>query len=649
MSIVRDLVEKKNEKDNYVSYKNMIFYGVTGKAQPLYSKVFTKNGFKQMGEICVGDEVFGLNGLTKVQSVHPQGKRKIYRVYFNDGRYTDCADNHLWLVNTEKDRGNSCRKGFNQVLETKDMINNVNIYYGNRNRKNYKVPLSAVYFEKKQLKIPPYSLGALLGDGSFTSSSIMFTNVEDDVIMKVSNELLHLEVTTKIAERGAVRLNGGFKILKPALSEYGLLNLKSKDKFIPKDYLYTSFEDRLKLLRGLIDTDGTIDNKRGGVSYSTSSKRLKEDVAFLVRSLGGRCFISKKQGKYKKDGEIIETEMSYILSISFENLIPYSSEKHTKRYAERKVKKYKNREGLYITKIEFLKEDDCQCIVVEDESHTYITDDFIVTHNSSLIGGLSEIVEKPILVLSPAGGSEKIAEEFPNVISYPIASIQEANDIYKDLAKDFKTIRDLTQVILDNDVERLEKAKTHFGEEWEEAYKVAKNGELPISAIVLEEISTISTWIQNELEIEMDKTVLGENKNEQGMDWNKFAREIMDFYSKFLRLPITTILNTGEIQPKEKMKLRQVIPDICSGQASRKLIDMVGNCFYCNKTDDGKYYVQLTKDKDIFAKDKLLLVKTDKKLDKEIDVTNDPAKFWKYVDSLSESKIIKQKNKKGEC
>lgn len=266
-----------------------------------------------------------------------------------------------------------------------------------------------------------------------------------------------------------------------------------------------------------------------------------------------------------------------------------------------------------------------------------------VTGKSSIIGGLSEVVEKPIIVLSPAGGSERMAEEFPNIISYPVGSLEEMNKIYDDLVADFKLIRDLTQVIQDKDTERLERAKSFYGEEWDEIYTMAKNQELPISAIVLEEISTSSTWLQDQLEEEMDVDMLGSDKKARGLDWAKFSREIVAFYSKFLYLPVTTIFNCGEIQPKEKEGLKQIIPDISQGSASRKIIDLIGNCFYCNKTDEGRYYVRLTKNKDIFAKDKLLPVKTSKKLEQEIDVTNDPAKFWKYVDSLSENKIIKTK------
>jgi len=267
------------------------------------------------------------------------------------------------------------------------------------------------------------------------------------------------------------------------------------------------------------------------------------------------------------------------------------------------------------------------------------------TGKSALIGGLSENMDSPILILSPAGGSEKIEQEFSNTISYPVRSIDELNKIYKDTLSDFNTIRALQKVLVENDATRIDSAKKHYGEEWDEIYEMAISGRLPISAIVLEEVSTISNWLQQELEDEMGKTHLGEDKGDLGVDWNKFSRTVMDFYTKFLNLPITTILNTGEIHPKEKQKLTQIIPDLCSGGASRRLTDLVGNVFYCNKTDDGKYFVRLTKNKDIFAKDKLLPVKTTLKLESEIDVTGNPSAFWEYVSEIT-TDIIKTKNKK---
>lgn len=272
---------------------------------------------------------------------------------------------------------------------------------------------------------------------------------------------------------------------------------------------------------------------------------------------------------------------------------------------------------------------------------------------SSIIGALSTKVEKPVLMLSPSGGSELIENEFPNVISYPVNNLDEVDKIYTDLVADLKIIRDLQQVITDKDKDRLAKAKAHFGDEWDEVYDMAVNDKMPISAIALEECNIMSNWIQTKLEKDLEVDYIGEDKSGMGIDWSKLGREFNDFYSKFLRLPMTTILATGQIEPKEKQKLTQYTPDICQGSASRKIRDDVGNVFYCYKTDDSKYKIRLNGNKDIYCKDKLLPVRTDKKLEDELDVTGYPEKFWEYLDSLTEDRKIlttkkdENKNKGG--
>lgn len=264
---------------------------------------------------------------------------------------------------------------------------------------------------------------------------------------------------------------------------------------------------------------------------------------------------------------------------------------------------------------------------------------------TSTAGALSEVIGKPVLILSPAGGSELLSREYPNVISYPINSVEEANEIYNDIVKDFKFIKNLQAVIATQDKERLEKAKKALGDDFEDLYKCAKEGTYPIGAIVLEEISTISNWIQTNLEVELEKNYIGESKKDMGIDWAKFSRDITDFYHKFLRLPVTTILSTGEVNPTEKQRITCVMPDICQGSASRKIIELVGNVFYFYRTEDLKYKVRLTGNPTVYAKDKLLPIKTTKKLEQELDLTGKPEVLWQYIDSISteDRKIIKTK------
>ena len=259
------------------------------------------------------------------------------------------------------------------------------------------------------------------------------------------------------------------------------------------------------------------------------------------------------------------------------------------------------------------------------------------TGKSSISASLSEKTGKPVLFLSPAGGTEKLSEEFPNIISYPLNDIHEYHKILDDIIADFKAIRGLTQVILEDDKERLEKAKKHYGNDWEDYYNMAKTGTFPISAIVVEEASTISNWVQDKLDTDLEINYTGEEKSRNGIDWNLLKREIVETFSKALRLPVTTIIATGMRLPNEKQKLQRIEPDISSGAGQRIIIDLVGNVFYSYK-ENGKYNIRLVGNKDVYCKDKLLPVKTNIKLEETIDVTNNPIKFWDYIDSLNTTK-----------
>lgn len=257
---------------------------------------------------------------------------------------------------------------------------------------------------------------------------------------------------------------------------------------------------------------------------------------------------------------------------------------------------------------------------------------------SSTAGALSKFTDQPVLFLSPSGTSELVEQEYANIISYPVNDLDELTDVYKDIISDLKTVKKLKLYIDSGNEKGLSDAKKVLKGDYDEMYKIAKEGNYPISAVVVEEASVISNWLQVKLEKDMDINYMGEDKKSLGIDWAKLSRDTVDLYSKFLKLPMTTIISTGYVDPTEKQKIKQVMPDICQGNASRKIIDLVGNVFYFSKTDDGKFMVRLTPSKDIFAKDKLLPIRTDKKLQAEIDLSGEPEKFWKYINSLKEER-----------
>lgn len=169
--------------------------------------------------------------------------------------------------------------------------------------------------------------------------------------------------------------------IKNILHVLGLGGTKAWNKFIPEDYLYTSVEDRIDLLRGLMDTDGSVKKSNGEASFTTTSKILAEGVVELVRSLGGRARLLERNRIGKKSTvngkDIISRRVSYEFSISLpEGINPF--------YLERKHRLYKSKspheEG--IVDISYVGEKEVKCILIDHPDHLYITDDFIVTHNT---------------------------------------------------------------------------------------------------------------------------------------------------------------------------------------------------------------------------------------------------------------------------
>ena len=365
----------------------------TGKAQPLYSKVLTPQGYTSMGEITVGQSVYTHNGeLAKVIGVYPQGKRPIYEITLQDRTKIRVADNHLnnvYVYNQHK----KCREDY--VLTTLELID-----FMKTSKYRVRIDTPSVDFDKQEVLIDPYLLGALLGDGS-VHNNFAFSNTEDDVIGHVDyllrkdygmclyaqdgcdyniRYLVNPKHNGSRGDRGVHNLVRNYEplaTLKGQLDSYGLL-CKSVDKHIPKEYLLNDRETRIRLLQGLYDTDGYT-SASGVTIFSTSSKQLSDDFAFLVRSLGIRDTVSVKKGKYRKDNKVIETNNTYSHYLHMPDDFPYfTSQKHRERQVNRQHNIVRN-----VVSIKYVGEEECQCIMVDNPDHTYISDDFIPTHNTT--------------------------------------------------------------------------------------------------------------------------------------------------------------------------------------------------------------------------------------------------------------------------
>lgn len=354
-----------------------------GKAQPLDAKILTPDGFILMGDIKVGDEVIGSDGKpTKVIGVFPQGEKDIYKVTFSDGSSTECCDEHLWAVNTTTRR---YRKNPYLVKELKDIKDDLRLKSGNA---KYFIPMvEAVDFEYQDLPIHPYLMGYLLGNGSFRDHTTMVTIPDQETVDYIKTLLPYgtqLSQKTDIDYRIAISSDEWKNnIVKGYLKEMGLYGKYSDEKHIPECYKLTEIADRILLLQGLLDSDGHVRPADNNIEFSSSSKELAEGVQFIVQSLGGTAPIRKKETTHKP---------AYRMSIALpKHIKPFCLSRKADVYHPRA--KYPPSRAMI--SVEYVGKKHAQCIRVEAEDQLYVTDNFIVTHNTpQAIGAVHRLVKE---------------------------------------------------------------------------------------------------------------------------------------------------------------------------------------------------------------------------------------------------------------
>lgn len=281
-----------------------------GKAQPIDSQVLTTSGYKRMGDIQIGDEVFTHNGNRgHVSGIYPQGVRPVYRITLSDRTYIDVSDEHLncvYLYNTRK----KMREDY--VLTTLDLIEKFKT-----SKYELRVEIPNVDFKHKDVPVNPYEFG-----------------------------------------------RKGFKAYES----------------IPTGYLYNDRATRIGVLQGLLEGDKFVHYGDGGVSVSIFSESFSKDFEFLVRSLGIMDIVIGRKTSYTaKDGKChpVFNWCSHFLQMpndtDFQQLEGYLG------------KKIINQRGVYrtIVSIDRIEDKECQCIMVDHEDHTYISDFFIPTHNTT--------------------------------------------------------------------------------------------------------------------------------------------------------------------------------------------------------------------------------------------------------------------------
>lgn len=347
-----------------------------GYEQPYSEPVLTPTGYVPMGSLKVGDLVMNPNGSpVRIGDIVEQGTTEIYEVEFQDGRKVRCGANHLWAT---------CRNGKKfYIMRTTDYMKR-KLKQGSPGKEHYpyKIPeLNPLKFDERPVTVDPYVLGVLLGDGYICGDQVRFSTADEFIVQELQRRLPDYTIehkeqysyVIKSKVKGVNELNRQLKDLK--------VKVKSYNKFIPENYKFTSIENRFELIRGLMDTDGSVTN--GACSFVSTSEQLIDDIVFVLRSLGIRCKKSKEiPGRNNVDfnnGNYSDTRPHWELTITTEEDI-FKLPRKLEKIRKNRTYNYK---GIGIKAIrktgEFEKQ---RCLCIDNENHLYITKDFIPTHNS---------------------------------------------------------------------------------------------------------------------------------------------------------------------------------------------------------------------------------------------------------------------------
>ncbi len=423
------------------------------------SYVQTPFGPKLIDDVEIGDMVCNPDGTTtEVIFVHPVRRRTCYRVTFIDGASVVVDDEHLWPI---KISGKRTRNKIKTAYSQKEYSDNSERFNAElmRRYKNVTTTKLIELFERakddkvkntrprwplipmcepvnsqcspgKWFVIPPYTLGVLIGDGGLTAETVNWHKPDSFIYEKVSKELSTYGITDSVNKKkgdGDYIITGGQ--IKDGLRACGLAGLYSHEKFIPNYYKNGPISIRRDMLNGLMDTDGTAD-QRGHASFCSTSKRLIDDVQYLARSLGYSATITDKpEPVYEHLGEKKIGRPAWNIYITGRDrnslfTLPRKKDRVTELHSEG---------GRRVINIEKVGDDlDSRCITVAHPNGLYITNDFIVTHNSF------SLLMEPLRHIDVDGFNAVIYRRETTQVTNPGGLWDKAREMYGPLGAEFR-------------------------------------------------------------------------------------------------------------------------------------------------------------------------------------------------------------------
>lgn len=363
-----------------------------GKEIDVDEYVPTPSGSTTIGKIEVGDTLYNRRGVTcQVTAVHPiRTTLDCYRLTFSDGVSIVASGSHRWVTRSAVERKRLAKRGgaLGRQTRARGGHNRIDVYesvrttdelratlYASDGRsRNHSIDNTAPYDPPEvDLPVDPYTLGAWLGDGTTRDGTV--SSADPEIVERLND--VHTATQIATDRRGGpcvlVRVEG----LKSRLADAGVLG----HKHIPMAYLRASYKQRLELLRGLMDTDGTI-GKNGYCAFAVCVKELADDMYELLCSLGMSVRRRQRPAKYVLDGVTTVTgSTSYELWFA-----PTVNPFHLQRKADRvrmDRSQFSRRTRRYLVSVEPVPTLPVRCITVDSPDHTFLVGhSHLPTHNT---------------------------------------------------------------------------------------------------------------------------------------------------------------------------------------------------------------------------------------------------------------------------
>lgn len=374
-----------------------------GKALSLDTQIPTPDGYKLMKDVHVGDAVYGTDGKpVRVTAESEIFHKKMYAVTFEDGEIVKASADHIWTVRNRKARekaascngmqktylGHAISDNMTVDLTTEELARRVfSKRHDDKGREySWRVQMSKpVEKSKKDLPLDPYVLGVWLGNGS-SSDCIIWEGQQD--VAEMTDLLKDFSPRAKRPDgQSAYRIRIGEKYRDPMGVAHNSVKEKLKEicvlgnKHIPRIYLEGSIEQRLALLQGLMDTDGSV-SKRGQCTFSQKDHRFLEEMTELLSGLGIKSTYREKVVMHN-GAECHAYEIQFFTDMS---MPCFRLERKRMRLKERLAPRMMFKS---IVSIDEIPEEPSKCIAVDSKDHLFLCGThYTPTHNTSLSAAL---------------------------------------------------------------------------------------------------------------------------------------------------------------------------------------------------------------------------------------------------------------------